>query len=144
MGNNNNYKHIRGIYNYMDKNGDILLYADGIIRIYDNGEKYLDGEAIIYFSKNDELFSKGFFKFDENKKTSHIVGKHFHNYVIYKSGMLDIFVQIKRSETKYYNMVGKEISEAEYMKELALFRLGEIKCPQLNYLLKDYEFEDGK
>ena len=36
---NNNYKHIRGIYNYMDKNDDVLLYADGIIRIYDNGEK---------------------------------------------------------------------------------------------------------
>jgi hypothetical protein len=36
------------------------------------------------------------------------------------------------------------ISEEEYRKELALLRFGKIECPQLNYLLKDYEFEDGK
>jgi hypothetical protein len=36
------------------------------------------------------------------------------------------------------------ISDAEYRKELALLRFGEIECPHLNYLLKDYEFEDGK
>ena len=41
-------------------------------------------------------------------------------------------------------VVKQSISEEEYKKELVLYRLGEIDCPQLSLLLKDYEFEGGK
>jgi len=43
-----------------------------------------------------------------------------------------------------HGVVQQPILEEEYKRELALFRLGEIECPHLSYLLKDYEFEDGK
>jgi len=37
------------------------------------------------------------------------------------------------------NELGKLISDLEYKKQIALLRLGEINCPELDILIKDYE-----
>ena len=44
----------------------------------------------------------------------------------------------------YYSIIhsDKTISEQDYKKELAMFRLGIIKCPQLSIYLKDYGYDD--
>lgn len=44
-------------------------------------------------------------------------------------------------ENFYSSMIepGKEISENEHKKELAMLRLGLIECPEFDILIKDYE-----
>jgi hypothetical protein len=141
MGENNNYKYIRGIHSFLDINGEAVLYSDGILKVYDNGEKYLHGEAIVYFKKDDELCSKGFYRFDEKTKKSYIVGERFYNYIIYYDGGVN-FVPINTVQTKYYDMMGEEISEMEWKKFLAKIRLegcGNEDFSCFSLMLEDYE-----
>jgi len=46
----------------------------------------------------------------------------------------------------YFSIIspGVEINEEKHKKELALFRLGGIECPQLLLYLKDYGYEEEK
>jgi hypothetical protein len=95
-------------------------------------EGYRQGEYIRY-NKDGRIYEKGFFK------DNFWIGR------IYEKGFFKDNFWIGRfyDNEKYYFRsfinLGREISEPEYKKELAMVRLGLIEEPvEFSYLLKDY------
>jgi len=106
-----------------------LVYEDNSVREYYLVDSYRvkQGEYFIYW---EGVFkSSGFYAHGNN------IGKQVYTHL--QSGLVKL---------DFYSIVkpGEEISEEDYRKELALYRLGEIDCPQLSLLLKDYGYEEKK
>ena len=97
------------------------------ITYHDTGEIYYiclidkkgdyHGEYVEY-KKNGSIRTKGFFK------NNFLIGKYYNNDIYYFRSFINS---------------GKDISEPEHRKELAMVRLGLIEEPvEFSYLLKDY------
>jgi hypothetical protein len=73
----------------------------------------------ISYNKDGSIFSKGFLKDD------FWIGKYYYNEKYYFTSFINL---------------GKDISEQEHRKELAMVRLGLLNpLPELSYFLKDYD-----
>jgi hypothetical protein len=102
------------------------------IKCYDTGEIYYiclrdengrwQGEHV-HYNKDGNIYSKGF------RKDNFWIGKYYYEGKYYFYSFINI---------------GKNISEPEHKKELAMIRLGLLNpLPELSYFLKDYD-ENGK
>ena len=106
----------------------LVCNEDGINEYYlVDSYRVKQGEFFVYW---DGIFKSSGFYAHGNK-----IGKHVYTHL--QNGLVKL---------DFYSIIshGKEISEEDYRKELALYRLGDIECPQLSLFLKDYGYEEKK